>query len=64
MLYILVFTHILLSFQVLRGIWRCSFRLAGQCEGLYTVERVTGLAPRFLFVYINIFLPYWSLWIF
>ena len=27
--------------------WRCSFRLAGQCEGLYTVERVTELAPRF-----------------
>ena len=36
--------------------WRCSFRLAGQCEGLYTVERVTGLAPRLLFVYINIFI--------
>ena len=29
------------------GFRRCSFRLAGQCEGLYTVERVTELAPRF-----------------
>lgn len=23
------------------GFRRCSFRLVGQCEGLYTVERVT-----------------------
>lgn len=32
------------------GFRRCSFRLAGQCEGLYTVERVTILAPRFFCV--------------
>ena len=32
------------------GFQRCSFRQEGQCEGLYRVERVTGLAPRF-FVY-------------
>ena len=41
------------AFYILTLAWgfrRCSFRLAGQCEGLYTVERVTGLAPRF-FVY-------------
>ena len=36
--------------------WRCSFRLAGQCEGLYTVERVTELAPRF-FVCISECIP-------
>ena len=35
------------------GFRRCSFRLAGQCEGLYTVGRVTGLAPRFLFLYME-----------
>ena len=41
------------AFYILTLAWgfrRCSFRLAGQCEGLYTVERVTGLTPRF-FVY-------------
>ena len=27
--------------------WRCSFRLVGQCESLYSVERVTEQAPRF-----------------
>lgn len=32
----------------------CSFRLIGQCEGLQTVERATGLALRFL--YMGIFL--------
>lgn len=36
--------------------WCCSFRLAGQCEGLYTVERVTELAPRF-FVCISECIP-------
>ena len=34
-------------FTLAWGFRRCSFRLAGQCEGLYTVERVTELAPRF-----------------
>ena len=37
------------AFYILTLAWgfrRCSFRLAGQCEGLYTVERVTVLAPR------------------
>lgn len=38
------------------GFRRCSFRLTGQCEGQRIVERVTGLAPRLLFVYINIFI--------
>lgn len=32
------------------GFRRCSFRLVGQCEGLSIVERVTELAPRFLYV--------------
>ena len=45
------------AFYILTLAWgfrRCSFRLAGQCEGLYyTVERVTGLAPRF-YLYIQI----------
>ena len=27
--------------------WRCSFRLVGQCESLYSVGRVTEQAPRF-----------------
>ena len=57
MLYILAFTHIFLSFQMLHEIltlyWRCSFRQSGQCEGLYGVERVTEQAPRF-FIYIPI----------
>ena len=30
---------------------RCSFRLTGQCEGLYTVERATGAGSTFLFLY-------------
>ncbi len=47
MLYILAFTHIFLSFQMLHEIWRCSFRQLGRCQSLYCVERVTGLAPRF-----------------
>ena len=29
------------------GFRRCSFRQLGRCQSLYTVERVTGLAPRF-----------------
>ena len=29
------------------GFRRCSFRLVGQCESLYSVERVTEPAPRF-----------------
>ena len=33
------------------GFQRCSFRLTGQCEGLQNVERVTGVAPRSLFLY-------------
>ena len=32
------------------GFRRCSFQLVGQCEGLSIVERVTELAPRFLYV--------------
>ena len=51
MLYILAFTHIFLSFQMLHEIWRCSFRLTGQCEGLSIVERVTEQAPRFFRMY-------------
>ena len=47
------------AFYILTLAWgfrRCSFRLAGQCEGLYTVERVTELAPRF-FVCISECIP-------
>lgn len=47
------------AFDILTLAWgfrRCSFRLAGQCEGLYTVERVTELAPRF-FVCISECIP-------
>ena len=33
------------------GFQRCSFRQSGQCEGLSIVERVTGLAPRSLYLY-------------
>ena len=29
------------------GFQRCSFRQSGQCEGLNSVERAAGLAPRF-----------------
>ena len=36
------------------GFRRCSFRQSGQCEGLYSVERVTELAPRFLCVWVNL----------
>ena len=36
------------------GFRRCSFRLTGQCESLYYVERVTRLAPRFLCVCVNL----------
>ena len=43
-------------FTLAWGFRRCSFRLAGQCEGLYTVERVTELAPRF-FVCISECIP-------
>ena len=38
------------AFYILTLAWgfqRCSFRLVGQCESLYSVERVTRLAPRF-----------------
>ena len=41
--YILVYIHSAWGFQ------RCSFRQSGQREGLYTVERVTELAPRLFF---------------
>ena len=34
------------------GFRRCSFRQSGQCEGLYGVERATGLTPR-LFILSN-----------
>ena len=47
------------AFYILTLAWgfrRCSFRLAGQCEGLYTVERVTEQAPRF-FVCISVCIP-------
>ena len=43
------------AFYILTLAWgfrRCSFRLVGQCKSLYSVERVTELAPRF-FVCIN-----------
>lgn len=38
------------AFYILTQAWgfrRCSFRLVGQCESLYSVERVTEQAPRF-----------------
>ena len=38
------------AFYILTLAWgfrRCSFRLVGQCESLYSVERVTEQAPRF-----------------
>ena len=35
------------------GLSRCSFRRTGQCEGLQTVERVTGLAPRFVCIEVS-----------
>ena len=34
-------------FTLAWGFRRCSFRLVGQCESLYSVERVTEQAPRF-----------------
>ena len=37
-------------YYILTSAWgfrRCSFRLVGQCESLYSVERVTEQAPRF-----------------
>ena len=43
------------AFYILTLAWgfrRCSFRLVGQCENLYSVERATEQAPRF-FVCIN-----------
>ena len=36
------------------GFQRCSFRLVGQCEGLSIVERVTELAPRFVYLCLSI----------
>nr|DAU38839.1 MAG TPA: hypothetical protein [Caudoviricetes sp.] len=42
------------AFYILTLAWgfrRCSFRLVGQCESLYSVERVTRLAPRFLCIH-------------
>ena len=45
-----VLLFVVMGHYILTSTWgfrRCSFRLAGQCEGLYTVERVTELAPRF-----------------
>ena len=38
------------------GFRRCSFRQLGRCQSLYTVERVTGLAPRFSCIYTNPFI--------
>ena len=57
MLYILAFTHIFLSFQMLHEIdvvlalyQRCSFRLTGQCEGLNTWNgQRTGSTLFFVF---------------
>ena len=56
MLYILAFTHIFLSFQMLHEIdvvlalyQRCSFRQTGQCEGLNSVGRAADWL-RALFV--------------
>lgn len=58
MLYILVFTRVSYHFDccmifdvVLALYQRCSFRLVGQCESLYSVERVTEVAPRFFSMY-------------
>ena len=42
-----VYIHIRGAFSVAR------FGQTGQCEGLRIVERVTGLAPRFLYLYAN-----------
>ena len=41
-----VYISAYIHFHSAWGFQRCSFRLIGQCEGLYTVERVTELAPR------------------
>ena len=38
-------------FTLAWGFRRCSFRLVGQCESLYSVERVTEQAPRFFCMY-------------
>lgn len=45
------------AFYILTLAWgfrRCSFRLVGQCESLYSVERVTEQAPRFFVCIQNI----------
>ena len=40
------------GFDVVLSLYqRCSFRLVGQCESLYSVERVTEVAPRFFSMY-------------
>ena len=36
------------------GLLRCSFRLVGQCESLYFVERATGNGLHVFFVYVGI----------
>ena len=41
----ILYIHIRGAFSVAR------FDKPGKCEGLYSVERVTGVAPRFFFVY-------------
>ena len=45
------------AFYILTLAWgfrRCSFRLVGQCESLYSVERVTEQTPRFFVCIQNI----------
>ena len=45
------------AFYILTLAWgfrRCSFRLVGQCESLYSVERATEQAPRFFVCIQNI----------
>ena len=44
------------------GFQRCSFRQSGQCEGLYTVERATRPAPRFLCLYV-LMKNWWEDWL-
>ena len=44
--------RVIYIFTLAWGFRRCSFRQSGQCEGLYGVERATGLTPR-LFILSN-----------
>ncbi len=53
MLYILAFTHIFLSFNVLRGIWRCSFRTDRAMRRPTNRGTSDRLAPRSFILYIS-----------